>query len=52
MQQIKLQFDFGSLNAYLATRGIPDIERCTGTKIEHVPVLLGGIFKLTKPLAG
>jgi 2-hydroxychromene-2-carboxylate isomerase len=40
-------FDFGSPNAYLAERVIPDIERRTGVKFEYVPVLLGGIFKLT-----
>jgi 2-hydroxychromene-2-carboxylate isomerase len=40
-------FDFGSPNAYLSQRVIPDIERRTGVKFDYVPVLLGGIFKLT-----
>jgi 2-hydroxychromene-2-carboxylate isomerase len=40
-------FDFGSPNAYLAKLVIPDIERRTGVKFEYVPVLLGGIYKLT-----
>jgi 2-hydroxychromene-2-carboxylate isomerase len=40
-------FDFGSPNAYLPQRVIPDIERRTGVKFDDVPVLLGGIFKLT-----
>lgn len=40
-------FDFGSPNAFLSHRVIPSIERRTGTKFEYVPVLLGGIFKLT-----
>ena len=40
-------FDFGSPNAYLAELVIPEIERRTGVKFEYVPVLLGGIFKLT-----
>jgi 2-hydroxychromene-2-carboxylate isomerase len=44
---VQFLFDFGSPNAYLAERVIPDIERRTGVKFEYVPVLLGGIFKLT-----
>src|SRR6516165_1416418 len=49
MKPVRVQFlfDFGSPNAYLAERVIPDIERRTGVKFEYVPVLLGGIFKLT-----
>ncbi|MBR0825261.1 2-hydroxychromene-2-carboxylate isomerase [Bradyrhizobium manausense] len=48
-QAVKVQFlfDFGSPNAYLSDRVIPDIERRTGVKFDYVPVLLGGIFKLT-----
>jgi 2-hydroxychromene-2-carboxylate isomerase len=45
--KVQFLFDFGSPNAYLAERAIPDIERRTGVKFEYVPVLLGGIFKLT-----
>ena len=45
--RVQFQFDFGSPNAYLAARVIPDIERRTGTKFDYVPVLLGGIYKLT-----
>ena len=45
--KVQFQFDFGSPNAYLAARVIPDIERRTATKFEYVPVLLGGIYKLT-----
>lgn len=40
-------FDFGSPNAYLAHKVIPSVERRTGIAFEYVPVLLGGIFKLT-----
>jgi 2-hydroxychromene-2-carboxylate isomerase len=40
-------FDFGSPNAYLAHRVIPDIEARTGKRFVYVPVLLGGLFKLT-----
>ena len=40
-------FDFGSPNAYLSHRVVPDIEKRTGARFIYVPVLLGGIFKLT-----
>jgi 2-hydroxychromene-2-carboxylate isomerase len=40
-------FDFGSPNAYLAHRLIPAIEGRTGARFRYVPVLLGGLFKLT-----
>jgi 2-hydroxychromene-2-carboxylate isomerase len=40
-------FDFGSPNAYLSHKVIPGIEARTGVKFEYVPVLLGGLFKLT-----
>jgi len=45
--RVQFLFDFGSPNAYLAARVIPDIERRTGAKFDYVPVLLGGIYKLT-----
>ena len=45
--QVEFHFDFGSPNAYLTHLVIPDIERRTGTRFEYVPVLLGGVFKLT-----
>jgi 2-hydroxychromene-2-carboxylate isomerase len=40
-------YDFGSLNAYLAWRLLPEIEQRTGARFEQIPVLLGGIFKAT-----
>ncbi len=40
-------FDFGSPNAYLAHRVIPDIEARSGARFRYVPVLLGGLFKLS-----
>ncbi|MDM0032443.1 2-hydroxychromene-2-carboxylate isomerase [Variovorax sp. J22P271] len=40
-------FDFGSPNAYMCHRVLRDIQRRTGTQIEYVPILLGGLFKLT-----
>ena len=47
MTQVEFHFDFGSPNAYLSHLVIPEIERRTGAKFEYVPVLLGGVFKLT-----
>lgn len=40
-------FDFGSPNAYLAHKVLPSIEQRTGVKFTYVPILLGGLFKLT-----
>src|SRR5436190_1844341 len=45
--KVEFLFDFGSPNAYLAELVIPSIEKRTGVKFDYVPVLLGGIFKLT-----
>ena len=45
--QVQFHFDFGSPNAYLSHLVIPAIEQRTGTRFEYVPVLLGGVFKLT-----
>jgi 2-hydroxychromene-2-carboxylate isomerase len=47
MVKVEFHFDFGSPNAYLAHRVIPEIERRTGAKFDYVPVLLGGVFRLT-----
>jgi len=47
MSLVEFHFDFGSPNAYLAHLVIPQIERRTGGKFAYVPVLLGGVFKLT-----
>lgn len=40
-------FDFGSPNAYLSHLAIPQIAQRTGVTFEYVPILLGGIFKMT-----
>ena len=40
-------FDFGSPNAYLSHRVIPEIEARTGARFKYVPILLGGLFKMT-----
>ena len=45
--KVEFMFDFGSPNAYLAEKVIPEIERRTAVTFEYVPVLLGGIYKLT-----
>ena len=47
MSKVEFHFDFGSPNAYLAHLVIPEVERRTGAKFDYVPVLLGGVFKLT-----
>ncbi len=47
MPKVEFHFDFGSPNAYLSHLVIPDIERRTGARFEYVPILLGGVFKLT-----
>ncbi len=47
MPKVEFHFDFGSPNAYLSHLVIPEIEKRTGVKFECVPVLLGGVFKLT-----
>jgi 2-hydroxychromene-2-carboxylate isomerase len=45
--KVEFLFDFGSLNAYFAHKVIPGIEARSGAKFEYVPILLGGVFKLT-----
>ena len=45
--RVQFVFDFGSPNAYLAHRVIPEIEARTGASFEYFPALLGGIFKAT-----
>ena len=47
MPKVELHFDFGSPNAYFAHAIIPAIETRTGATFNYVPVLLGGVFKLT-----
>ena len=47
MPQVSFYFDFGSPNAFFCHRVIPAIEQRTGVTFDYVPVLLGGLFKLT-----
>jgi 2-hydroxychromene-2-carboxylate isomerase len=44
---VQFMFDFGSPNAYMCHKVIPAIEARTGAKFEYVPILLGGLFKLS-----
>ena len=47
MAKAEFHFDFGSPNAYLAHLVVPEVEARTGAKFEYMPILLGGVFKLT-----
>src|ERR1700744_483876 len=47
MDAIEFHFDFGSPNAYLVHRAVPNIERRSGARFRYVPILLGGVFKAT-----
>lgn len=47
MSKLEFMFDFASPNAYYCYKVLPDILRRTGAEMEIVPVLLGGLFKIT-----
>lgn len=47
MPKVEFLFDFGSPNAYLCHLMIPGLEQRQGVTVEYVPILLGGLFKLT-----
>lgn len=51
MTQVEFHFDFGSPNAYLAHKLILGIEQRSGAAFVYVPILLGGVFKLTNNAA-
>jgi 2-hydroxychromene-2-carboxylate isomerase len=40
-------FDFGGPNSYLAHKLLPEICARTGAEVTYVPILLGGLFKIT-----
>jgi 2-hydroxychromene-2-carboxylate isomerase len=44
---VEFHFDFGSPNAYLCHKVIPAVTARTGVSFKYLPVLLGGVFKLT-----
>lgn len=48
---LELIFDFGSPNAYLVLRVLPDLIERTGAELVITPCLLGGIFKATGNMA-
>ena len=45
--RVEFHFDFGSPNAYFCHKVLPAFAARTGVQIAYVPVLLGGVFKLT-----
>jgi 2-hydroxychromene-2-carboxylate isomerase len=45
--QAQFLFDLGSPNAYLCHKVLADIEARTGVRFEYLPILLGGLFKLS-----
>ncbi|MGC8535612.1 MAG: 2-hydroxychromene-2-carboxylate isomerase [Rhizomicrobium sp.] len=47
MVDVAFYYDFGSPNAYLVHCVLPALEARTGVGVTYVPVLLGGLFKLT-----
>ena len=44
---LELIFDFGSPNAYLAMKALPELLDRSGADLVITPCLLGGIFKAT-----
>jgi 2-hydroxychromene-2-carboxylate isomerase len=47
MTSFEFHFDFASPNTYMTHRLLPGIVARTGVACTYVPVLLGGVFKLT-----
>jgi 2-hydroxychromene-2-carboxylate isomerase len=47
VKTVEFVFDFGSPNAYLAYKVLPEILAKTGAEQKLLPCLLGGIFKAT-----
>ncbi len=47
-QKIEFLYDFGSPNAFLMHKVLPDFAQRVGADLVYVPVLLGGIFKATQ----
>jgi 2-hydroxychromene-2-carboxylate isomerase len=45
--KVEFHYDFGSPNCYFVHKVIPEVEARTGVRFTYVPVLLGGIFKMT-----
>lgn len=49
--QVEFHFDFGSPNAYLCHKVIPQLEKKLDINVKYVPILLGGLFKLTNNMS-
>jgi len=47
VKTVEFVFDFGSPNAYLAYKVLPEVLARTGAEVKILPCLLGGIFKAT-----
>ena len=47
MAVLEFHFDFGSPNAYMAHKVLPNIEQRNDVTFDYIPVLLGGVFKAT-----
>lgn len=47
VKTIDFYYDFGSPNAYVAHKVLPDIAARTGATLSYKPILLGGLFKIT-----
>lgn len=47
MPTIDFYYDFGSPNAYVAHKVLPQIAEETGAELVYKPILLGGLFKIT-----
>ncbi len=44
---VQFLFDIGSPNAYLCHKVLPALAQRTGVTVQYVPILLGGLFKLS-----
>lgn len=44
---VQFLFDFGSPNAYLCHKVLPALEKRIEVAVQYIPVLLGGLFKLS-----
>ena len=44
---IEFLFDFGGPNSYLAHKVLPELCARTEARVTYIPILLGGLFKLT-----
>lgn len=46
-KNLEFLFDFAGPNSYLAYKMLPELCARTGAQVVYVPILLGGLFKLT-----